>query len=291
MTVTPPVVEIELDWGLAPGRSPGQMGVTVMILESDGTFVPGEWDGAAHEIYGKPGITEIGRGSALRNAAASVVMHERFQIDLTGATVGRELFLRFNKFRAEGGVVPYVQVDNITISPASVVNQSPQDGAVYIPVWRTSPENDLVFNVVDKSIIAVDVLFGPENDPNLSSKPALKIVEGMPVTQGLNTVTLETELTARPWMGDGIFLESPCLRVRWVGGAFTQIHGPDHEFHNHTGRPLSRWCHSKRSGCLARGRCCLFCAVQHERGYFPVVQRRQSGCGTHERHWLCRCRF
>ncbi len=190
----PQVVDIELDWGLAPNKTAGPMGITVMILESDGTFVPGEWDGAAHEIYGKPGITEIGRGTVVRQTAAGVVMHERFQIDLADATIGNELFLRFNNYKV-GGLVPYVQVDNITMSPASVVNQSPANGAIYIPVWRTSPENNLVFKVVDPSIIAVDVLFGPEDDPFLSAKPEYKIVQGMPVIQGFNTVTLENELT------------------------------------------------------------------------------------------------
>lgn len=199
---TPPVAEIELDWGLAPGKTAGEMGVTVMILESDGTFEPGEWDGQAHDIYGfkktddNPDgpITEIGRDSVMRHAAAGAVMHERFQIDLTGATIGKELFLRFNNFRKDGGVVPYVQIDNITISPAYVVNKSPKDGAIYVATERTSPDNDLVFGVMDDSIVAVDVLFGPLNEPNLSSDPEYKIVELMPVTMGLNTVSLESEL-------------------------------------------------------------------------------------------------
>ncbi|MBN1126811.1 MAG: hypothetical protein JXA82_17530 [Sedimentisphaerales bacterium] len=192
---TPPAVEVELDWGLASGKAGGDMGVTVMILESDGTFVPGEWDGAAHEIYGKEGITEIGRGSVLRYASPGVVMHERFQLDITGATIGNELFLRFNNYEAEGGVVAYVQVDNVTISPAAVLQESPENGATYVATERTSSENDLVFNIVDPDIISVDVLFGPENEPNLSTKPQFKIVEDRSVTPGLNTVTLETELT------------------------------------------------------------------------------------------------
>lgn len=188
----PPVADVELDWGLAPGKTGGQMGITVMILESDGTFVPGEWDGAAHEIYGKPGITEIGRGTVVRTTATGVVMHERFQIDLRGATIGRELFLRFNNYKV-GSLVPYVQVDNITLTRSSVVNQSPQNGAIYVPVWRSASGNDLVFEIVDPSIVAVDVLFA--SDPNLYASPAYKIVDKMPVTQGVNTVTLESELT------------------------------------------------------------------------------------------------
>ncbi|HPP55068.1 MAG TPA: immunoglobulin domain-containing protein [Anaerohalosphaeraceae bacterium] len=189
----PPVVEVELDWGLAPGRVGGPMGVTVMILESDGTFVPSEWEGQAGEIYGKPGIREIGRGTIVRTTATGVVFHERFQIDLRSTVVGRELFLRFNNYKV-GALVPYVQIDNITLSPSSVVNKAPQEGALYIPVWRTESGNDLVFEIVDPEITSVDVLFGPENDPNLSTKPQYKIVQNRPVSMGLNTVTLESEL-------------------------------------------------------------------------------------------------
>jgi len=197
----PPVVDIELDWGLASGKAPGMMGVGVQILESDGTFEPGEWDGAAHDIYGfiktdqKPDnpVTLIGQGSVLRHAPASTVFHESFQIDLSSATIGKELFLRFNNIHGGGAVLPLIQVDNITLSPAYVVNRLPADGAIYVATERTSSENDLVFYVVDDTIIEVDILFG--NDPNLYSDPVYKIVEGMPVTPGLNTVTLETELT------------------------------------------------------------------------------------------------
>jgi len=192
----PSVAEIALDWGLIPTYTPGEMGITVMILESDGTFEPNEWDGAAHDIYGfrkteanpNAPITEIGRGSVIRYAAEGVVMHERFQIDLTSATVGKELFLRINAFRRN--VTPWVSFDNITLSPAYVVNKSPQNGAVYVATELASPENDLVFNVADPAIVAVDILFG--TDPNLIT--ATKIVAGMPVTPGLNTVDLVGEL-------------------------------------------------------------------------------------------------
>jgi len=199
----PLVVDVELDWGLASGKAQGMMGVGVQILESDGTFEPGEWDGAAHDIYGfiktdqKPDnpVTLIGQGSVLRYAPKTTVFHESFQIDLSSATIGKELFLRFNNIHGGGTVLPLIQVDNITLSPAYVVNRLPADGAIYVATERTSSENDLVFYVVDDTIIEVDVLFGPVNDPNLSSEPVYKIVEGMPVTPGLNTVTLETELT------------------------------------------------------------------------------------------------
>ena len=169
-----PAVDIELDWGVADLSlsASGEMGVTVMILESDGTFEPNEWEGAAHDIYGflkteeKPDlpITEIGRGTAFGYAEkGAAAKHERFQIDLSSATPGKELFFRVNGYR--GNVTPWVGVDNITLSPAYVLNQSPKNGAEYVSADRTSAENDLVFKVTDPVIIAVDVLFG--TDPNL----------------------------------------------------------------------------------------------------------------------------
>jgi hypothetical protein len=74
-------------------------------------------------------------------------------------------------------------------------NDSPANGATNVPVARTSPDNDLVFTVYKAEITKVDVLFGLENDPNLTSKPAYKIVSDMAVTQGQYTVNLESLAT------------------------------------------------------------------------------------------------
>jgi hypothetical protein len=73
---------------------------------------------------------------------------------------------------------------------------SPANGATNIPIARTSPANDLVFTISGASITKVDVQFCLENDPNLTSKPAYKIVANLPVAQGQQyTVNLES-LTA-----------------------------------------------------------------------------------------------
>jgi hypothetical protein len=69
---------------------------------------------------------------------------------------------------------------------------APLNGAANIPVARTSPLNDLTFTVNDPNIVKVDVQFGLENDPNLTSGPAYKIVDGMAVTPGQYTVNLES---------------------------------------------------------------------------------------------------
>ena len=76
---------------------------------------------------------------------------------------------------------------------AQVTYQSPENNAEFISIDRFSDENDLVFTVDDSWIAEVDVLFGPDNDPNLTSKPEYKIVDGMAVSSGNEyTVTLET---------------------------------------------------------------------------------------------------
>ena len=77
-----------------------------------------------------------------------------------------------------------------SIVSADVTYQSPEDGALYIAVERSSSENDLVFTVDDTSIVAIDVMFGKSEDPNTSIKYISSDV------QGPHTITLETELTA-----------------------------------------------------------------------------------------------
>ncbi len=201
-TGTPQMVEITLDWGSSswtpsPLAQGGEMGLTVMILESDGTFEPNEWDGAAHDIYGfvkddenpdRP-ITEIARSTVYRDfAPGESILDERFVLDISSATVGNELFLRINDVKVVN--IPYANVDNIEMSTASVRNEAPEDGAIYVMTELTSAENDLVFIVADPNIVAVDVLFS--SDPNLF--PSSEIVTKRTVTQGQNTVTLETEL-------------------------------------------------------------------------------------------------
>ena len=210
-----PAIDIEIDWTVpdVSYASPGEYGVTMMVLGQapDGPFEPNEWDGAAHDIYGfvrdvddpedtNP-ITEIGRGTTgLRYVEKGAApMHDRFQIDLSDVPIGDELFLRINAYKGDlqdndllnPSEKPWVMMDNVALSIAYVLNQSPEDGALYVATELDSPENDLVFDITDPAIIAVDVLFGPENDPNLSTNPAYKIVDSMAVTQGQYTIDLE----------------------------------------------------------------------------------------------------
>jgi hypothetical protein len=80
------------------------------------------------------------------------------------------------------------------IAPNNIESNSPANGAVNIPVSRTASGNDLVFTINDPNIVEVDVQYGLENDPNLTTNPAYKIVDGMSVTQGQYTINLESEL-------------------------------------------------------------------------------------------------
>lgn len=78
---------------------------------------------------------------------------------------------------------------------AQVTYQLPENNARFIAVERASSENDLVFTVDDSAITEVDVLFGPENDPNLTAKSEYLIKNITSVTPGEYEVTLVTELS------------------------------------------------------------------------------------------------
>lgn len=184
-----PMLEIALQWGADGAGLGGEMGLTVMVLESDGTFVPGE-PFVANEIYGASGITEIARASVTRDTDPGVAIDEVFLLDISSATVGKELFLRINNFAVDIGTRPVMSVDNITLRSLSVINQSPEDNAAFIAVELGSPENDLVFDVIDNHVTKVDVLFG--TDPNLSD--TIESFTG--VTPGQYTVDLEGGLPA-----------------------------------------------------------------------------------------------
>jgi hypothetical protein len=198
-------IDISLQWGAASyvedrntgDGDGGMMGLTVMVLESDGSFVPGEW-ARINDIYGAGGVTEITRATIVRDLAPGVAVDEVFTLNISGATEGRELFIRINAYNA-GDVEPWLSIDNITMAVSKIAPKLPKDDTRFIAIERTSSENDLVFTVADPNgtVTAVDVLFGPQNDPNLSLVPAYKIVSGKPVSQGNQyTITLNTELAA-----------------------------------------------------------------------------------------------
>ena len=81
---------------------------------------------------------------------------------------------------------------DVTGKISEITMNAPLNGASNIPVLRTSPLNDLTFTVNDANIVEVDVQFGLENDPNLTAKPAYKIVANLEVTPGEYTVNLES---------------------------------------------------------------------------------------------------
>lgn len=194
-------IDISLQWGAASyvedrhtgDGDGGIMGLTVMILESDGTFEPGQW-ARINDIYGASGVTEITRATIVKDLAPGVAVDTTFTLDISGATEGNELFLRINAYKA-GSDDPWMSIDNITMAVSKISPKSPKDNARFIAVERTSSENDLVFTVTDPNamITSVDVLFG--TDPNLP--PAYTIVDGMSVSTGNQyTITLNTELAA-----------------------------------------------------------------------------------------------
>ena len=185
-----PMLEIALQWGIDEDEIGGEFGLTIMILESDGTFVPGE-PFVKDDIYGAGGITEIARASVIKDVDPGVVMDELFLLDISSATVGKQLFLRINNFEVDPDVTQRVGVDNITLTSLSATVQSPEDNAEFIAIERTSSENDLVFNVVDSAVSEVDVLFAAEDPNNLASI----LDENLEVSSGNQyTVDLEDEL-------------------------------------------------------------------------------------------------
>jgi hypothetical protein len=86
----------------------------------------------------------------------------------------------------------FANLDEVIVETAPVVNNSPAKGATMISAVRTNADNDLVFTVDSPNIAKVDVQFATENDPNLTTKPANKIVNNMAVTPGPYTVNLQS---------------------------------------------------------------------------------------------------
>ena len=109
-------INISLQWGAASyvedggigDGDGGNMGLTVMILESDGSFEAGEW-GRINDIYGASGITEITRATIVKDLAPGVAVDTTFTLDISGATEGNELFLRINAYNA-ADVEPWMSI-------------------------------------------------------------------------------------------------------------------------------------------------------------------------------------
>ena len=183
-------IDISFEWAPSHGTGGGgDVGISFMILESDGTFVPGE----ETDVYNATGITVLDEVSQVQTVDISDgPIYETWTLDLTGATPGNELYFRIYNTTEE-----YMSIDNITMVPSPIANQLPAKDDTDIPVAHTASENSLVFTVVDPNgvIGAVDVLFGLENEPNLSLKSEYKIVDDLPVSQGNQyTVTHDNDL-------------------------------------------------------------------------------------------------
>ena len=167
--------------------------VTFTILESNGSFTPGE----EVDILGATGVTVIDQVSTSTHIVRGVdVANEIWTFDLSSAGSG-ELFLRVNQYLVSD-TASWIGVDNIEI--LTIDNEMPEEGTINVLTERDSEENDLVFTVYDARIETIDVQFGKDNDPNLTTDPkgeGFKIVEGMAVTPGQQyTVDLEGELAA-----------------------------------------------------------------------------------------------
>ncbi len=96
-----------------PGAAPGRdYGITLTILESDGSFVPGD----ELDILGAAGVTVIAQQTqAYVGQVVGDVQPEVWTLDLSSADAS-DLYLRFNHYR---GVVqdPWICLDNVSIVP------------------------------------------------------------------------------------------------------------------------------------------------------------------------------
>ena len=103
-------VAIGFDWGHPDDTDVGRFdGVTVSVFASDGTFVAA--DGT--DIYGAAGVTLLDSASYTHTAAGTdgEIWGVVANLDLSGASAGDELFLRFNSSSE------WPSLDNVSIVP------------------------------------------------------------------------------------------------------------------------------------------------------------------------------
>lgn len=188
-----PALQIQYDIGAVEGGwaeepvIPRDLVLTVSIYESDGSFVGAD----ELNIYGANGVKLIDTVTVSYPAMeVGKYITDSVTLQYIDSTSG-ELFLRFkNEGDGVSGTEDRFAIDNVQIAELpSIVNPFPKDGTGLVAVELNSPQNDLIFTVTNEDIIKVDVLFGP--DPNLSE--IYKIVDGMSVSPGQYTITLETE--------------------------------------------------------------------------------------------------
>lgn len=162
------------------------MGVTVSVYQSDGTFV-----GADNvDIDGAAGVTLIDSASVTSGAlAAGEEVRLSVTLNLSEANVSDALFLRFVNFSTGSGE-PWVAIDNVTLEVPTVSLPSPADNAPN--VLRTA---DLSWSVINPNISHIDLYFAAESEPNLSAVPAYKKLSMEPSTTtsyDLDTLDFET---------------------------------------------------------------------------------------------------
>jgi hypothetical protein len=188
-----PALQIQYDIGAVEGGwaqepvIPRDLVLTVSIYESDGSFTGSD----DVDIEGARGVTLIDSVSVSYPAMeVGKYITDSVTLQYIGSTSG-ELFLRFkNEGDGVSGTEDRFAIDSVQIAELpSIVNPFPKDGTGLVAVELNSPQNDLIFTVTNENIVKVDVLFGP--DPNLSE--IYKIVDGMSVSPGQYTITLETE--------------------------------------------------------------------------------------------------
>ena len=86
-------------------------GITVTILQTDGTFVPGE----EVDILGAAGVTVIDQQTAFyTGAAAAGVKDDVWTLDLSSAGAG-DLYLRLNFYHGAVNDEPFIHMDNVAI--------------------------------------------------------------------------------------------------------------------------------------------------------------------------------
>ncbi len=105
--------DVTFDWGdFGNGPTNRDLGITVSVYESDGSFVAGN----DTDINGAGGVTLLDSFSLSQLVTGSVKLSvgETGNLDISGQS-GGELFLRFNNWDA-GGDTPWLQLDNVAIS-------------------------------------------------------------------------------------------------------------------------------------------------------------------------------
>ena len=116
-------VTIGFDWGCPDDVAEGRHdALTVSVLASDGSFVADD----ANDVLGAAGVTLL--DSASYDYVALGTDGEIFPVvvtlDLSGANVGDEIFLRFNNYMPEAGADPWPVLDNVHIQVAGVDDPS-----------------------------------------------------------------------------------------------------------------------------------------------------------------------